>query len=766
MSKDIDVLSEADIAELYEGSSEGADELFKGYVEYALETIRNRALPDVRDGLKPVQRRILWGMHSDSKKFSKNTGPSILMIGAISPIHPHGDSSIYEAAALMSEANGSWNIPVLASQGNLGAVSGEGPAQPRYSHLWLGKNSKDYFSAREDAFVWKEGEAEGIDYEPSYLPVRYPAVLCNSQKGIAVGMTTYILGYNFWDVIELTEKWLKGEDIYNKILIPDVPTGGFVINNQEQFAKIMATGRGTVRVRARVEIDGDTLVVSENPYGKTTDSIVLAINDIINGKTASGRAVKQNPNIRKVVDLTDLNHSSIEINCRHGAAEDVLKDLYRRNILETNCSVRMMFMDKDVPLTGGMKVVLESWYKGRERVLKNSFEADLKDYEESYKNLEWFIRLLNNRKACNEYVNKLVNATTAEASGYLREVLEGIPDERVDWISRRRATEFNKASKYQAEFEAIEKAIQDTKYNLAHLKEYVINDLENLKKEHAGEFNRISEVTNTAYKFVKVKEERVKADKTMDAVMNGTAESVGMYYTVTKDGLFYKTREAFALNEGNILYRGVLKGNDILIGFDNAARIIRVYGDQIPITGIQNPINLADYTDVPEELQSAWRLMYITKLEGQKDLLLYKDGKVGWFDTEPFTQTTKRVRVKYNGLPEDIEDSLLEVIPAGEVPQFMVVADQSKGGRMRFGWYPTGEISETKSSKSRVRPIQSTNFIFGWGGFNNHEELLQTFGDELPYAQGRARVLGNEETVDKLTDRLNYGSYLTEEELQ
>ena len=240
--------------------TEYSEVMQKSYIDYAMSVIVARALPDVRDGLKPVQRRVLYDMNELGIKYDKPHRKSARIVGdTMGKYHPHGDSSIYEALVVMSQ-DFKKGLALIDGHGNFGNIEGDGAAASRYTEARLAKVAQDGILADLDKdvvdFVPNYDESEK---EPSVLPAKFPNLLVNGSEGIAVGMATNIPPHNLAEVIDATKAYIRDNDISTESLMkyvkgPDFPTGGIIINKDE-LPEIYRTGAGKVKIRGKVEVE-------------------------------------------------------------------------------------------------------------------------------------------------------------------------------------------------------------------------------------------------------------------------------------------------------------------------------------------------------------------------------------------------------------------------------------------------------------------------------------------------------------------------------
>ncbi|MBD5543126.1 MAG: DNA topoisomerase 4 subunit A [Lachnospiraceae bacterium] len=336
----------------------------KSYIDYAMSVIIARALPDVRDGLKPVQRRTLYDMHELGIKWDKPYRKSARIVGdTMGKYHPHGDSSIYEALVVMSQ-DFKKGLPLVDGHGNFGSIEGDGAAAMRYTEARLQKITQEAFLADLDKnvvdFVPNFDETEK---EPSVLPVKIPNLLVNGAEGIAVGMATSIPPHNLAEVIDAAKAYMKNPDISTRELMryvkgPDFPTGGIVCN-QDELLQIYETGTGKIKLRGKVELEkgkaGRTnLIISEIPYPMVGANIGKFLSDV----AALAEAKKTN-------DIVDISNQSSKEGIRFvielkkdADVENFINMLYKKTRLEDTFGVNMLAVADGRPETMGMKEII------------------------------------------------------------------------------------------------------------------------------------------------------------------------------------------------------------------------------------------------------------------------------------------------------------------------------------------------------------------------------------------------------------------------
>lgn len=342
-----------------------ADVMQKSYIDYAMSVIVARALPDVRDGLKPVQRRVLYDMHELGIRYDKPYRKSARIVGdTMGKYHPHGDSSIYESLVVMTQEFKK-SLPLVDGHGNFGNIEGDGAAAMRYTEARLEQITQESLLMDLDKnvvdFISNFDETEK---EPSVLPAKFSNLLVNGAEGIAVGMATSIPPHNFNEVIDATKAYIGNpqittRELMNHIKGPDFPTGGIVINESE-LLEIYETGTGKIKVRGVVEVEKgkagkSNVVISQIPYTMIGANIGKFLSDVA--------ALSET---KKTMDISDISNQSskegirIVIELRKDAdVTNFIHMLYKKTRLEDTFSVNMLAISDGRPETMGLKTVIE-----------------------------------------------------------------------------------------------------------------------------------------------------------------------------------------------------------------------------------------------------------------------------------------------------------------------------------------------------------------------------------------------------------------------
>lgn len=378
--------------------TEYSDLMQKSYIDYAMSVIIARALPDVRDGLKPVQRRTLYDMYELGIRFDRPYRKCARIVGdTMGKYHPHGDSSIYEALVVMSQ-DFKKGLPLVDGHGNFGSIEGDGAAAMRYTEARLEKVTQEAFLSDLDKnvvdFVPNFDETEK---EPAVLPAKLPNLLVNGSDGIAVGMATSIPPHNLGEVIDAAKAYLKNPEISTEALLklmpgPDFPTGGIVVNKDE-LSSIYETGIGKIKVRGRVQIEKlkggkEQLVITEIPYPMIGANIGKFLNDIA--------ALVESKKAPEIVDISNQSSKEgirIVLELRKGADAENLKNmLYKKTRLEDTFGVNMLAVADGRPETLGLKQILEYYIEFQYELATRKYQTLLAKEQEKREIQEGLIR--------------------------------------------------------------------------------------------------------------------------------------------------------------------------------------------------------------------------------------------------------------------------------------------------------------------------------------------------------------------------------------
>jgi len=347
------------------------EEMKKSYLDYAMSVIVARALPDVRDGLKPVHRRILYSMYENGYEWNKPYRKSARVVGdVIGKYHPHGDQAVYDALVRMAQEF-SMRLPLIDGQGNFGSVDGDAPAAMRYTEVRLERVAGTLVEDIDKDTVDFQPNYDGSEREPAVLPARFPNLLVNGAGGIAVGMATNIPPHNLGEVVDactalIDDPALSIDDLIAIVPGPDFPTGGIILGRQGIRAAYHL-GRGSIVMRGKVDFETlrgerEAIVVSEIPYQVNKAHLVERIGELVRDKKIEGIAALR--------DESDRHGYRVVIELRRDAVPDVvLNQLYRFTALQSSFGANMVALDGGRPLVMNLKDLLTSFIAFREQVI-------------------------------------------------------------------------------------------------------------------------------------------------------------------------------------------------------------------------------------------------------------------------------------------------------------------------------------------------------------------------------------------------------------
>lgn len=356
------------------------DEMRRSYLEYAMSVIVGRALPDVRDGLKPVHRRVLFAMHELSNNYNKPYKKSARIVGdVIGKYHPHGDTAVYDAIVRMAQ-DFSLRYPLVDGQGNFGSVDGDNPAAMRYTEIRMARMTHELLADIDRDTVDFGPNYDGSEQEPLILPARFPNLLVNGSSGIAVGMATNIPPHNLGEVVDACLALLKNPDISLDELIdiipaPDFPTRG-IIYGTASVRQGYLTGRGKVLMRARTHVEDmdkggrQALIVDELPYQVNKANLVIRIAELVREKRLEG--------ISDLRDESDKSGMRVVIELKRNEIPDVvLNNLYKLTSLQESFGMNMVALVDNQPRVLNLKEFLQAFLLHRRRVLTRRAKFDL-----------------------------------------------------------------------------------------------------------------------------------------------------------------------------------------------------------------------------------------------------------------------------------------------------------------------------------------------------------------------------------------------------
>ncbi len=471
------------------------DEMKTAYIDYSMSVIVSRALPDVRDGLKPVHRRVLYGMYDLGVFSNKAHKKSARIVGEVlGKYHPHGDTSVYDAMVRMAQE---WSMRYLLvdGQGNFGSVDGDSPAAMRYTEARMRKISEDIMADIEKETVDFQLNFDDTLYEPKVMPTKVPTLLINGATGIAVGMATNMPPHNITEVINGTLAYLENNDIeidelMQYIKAPDFPTGG-IIYGYEGVREAFKTGRGRIVMRAKVgfeEVDGrECIIVTEIPYQVNKADMIKRTADLVNDKKIEG--------ISNIRDESDRNGMRIVYILKRDATPNVvLNTLYKFTQLQSSFSVNNIALVKGRPQMLNLKDLIHYFVEHRHDVVVRRTQFDLRKAEERAHILEGLIIASDNIDEVIALIRSSKNTDEAKEKLIARFSLSDIQARAIVEMRLRQLTGLEQ-DKLRAEYEEIKKLIEYLQGLLAdvNLRTALIREeLEDMREKYGD--NRRSQI--------------------------------------------------------------------------------------------------------------------------------------------------------------------------------------------------------------------------------------------------------------------------------
>lgn len=465
------------------------DEMEQSYIDYAMSVIAGRALPDVRDGLKPVHRRILYAMHEEGVTSGAGHRKSSSVVGdTMGDYHPHGDSAIYDALARMAQGF-SMRAPLIDGQGNFGSVDGDPPAAMRYTEARMSPIAGELLADIEKDTVDFKSNYDDRLSEPDVLPSAYPNLLVNGSSGIAVGMSTNVPPHNLGEVIDATIHLIENPncavaDLMEYVKGPDFPTGAEIVG-REAIHSAYTTGRGRVRMRASYEIEeqsgGDRIVITELPYQQNKAKLVEHIADLVGDGTLDG--------VSDLRDESDRDGIRIVVELKRGALTDVIENQLLEHCLEKTFGVINLALVDGEPQVLDLKELLGHYLDHRREVVRRRTEYDLNESEERAHILEGRLTALENAEDVIERIRNAEDRDAAKAA--LRDAYE-LSERQADHVVRMQLGSLTslEAEEIQTEYEEVETEIDRLETILgsdAELDRVVEEELRAVKEEYADD---------------------------------------------------------------------------------------------------------------------------------------------------------------------------------------------------------------------------------------------------------------------------------------
>ena len=676
-------------------------EIETSFLEYSMSVIVARALPDLRDGLKPVHRRILWSMYESGYTPDKPHKKSARIVGDVmGKYHPHGDSSIYEAMVHMAQDFSYRNI-LVDGHGNFGNIEGYGAAAMRYTEARLSKLSLELLRDIQKETVDMVPNFDESEKEPAVLPSRFPNILVNGTMGIAVGMATNIPPHNLGEVIDGCVAYIDNPNIdtlglMNYIKGPDFPTGGIILGNSG-IKQAYEIGRGSITIRSKATIeekDGKhQIIVDEVPYGVNTQALKQKVAELVHNKVIDG-----------ISDYhTDLkNGVKITITLKKDAnAQVVLNNLYKHTDFQKNFGIIFLMLDKGVPKTLGLKDIIAKYIDFQKEIITRRCKFDLDKAEKRVHILEGLKIALDH---LDEVIKLIRGSKTDEIAkaGLISQF--GLSEAQADAILEMKLRRLT-----GLEREKIENELQDLLNRIAELKSILASEekilgiikdeLLEIKAKYSDD--RRTHIDMTAIDFIEDESLIPVEDIIVNITKNGYIKRVPIdtYKVQNKGGVGVK---GMTTNEEDIVENIIsLQTHDHVLFFTNKGKVYRIKGYEIPEFSRQSKglpvVNLLPI-EKEERVMSILPIRDHDELNTKKITFVTKDGLVKRTDISEFESIRKTGKIAI-GLKEN--DEILTVMLTSGNDDILICADN--GRMIRFN---ESEIRVLGRSASGVKGIE------------------------------------------------------------
>ena len=558
------------------------DEVKTSFMEYSMSVIKSRALPDLRDGLKPVHRRILWSMYESGYTPDKPHRKSAKTVGEVmGNYHPHGDSSIYEAMVRLAQ-DFNQRYMLIDGHGNFGNIEGDGAAAMRYTESRLAKISLELLKDINKDTVDMDDNFDATRKEPLVLPSRFPNILVNGSMGIAVGMATNIPHHNLGEVIDGCIAYIDNPEIDTMGLMeyvkgPDFPTGGIILGNSG-IKKAYETGRGSITIRSRATIEEvgnhSNIIIDEVPYGVNTMELKNKVAELVHNKIIEGIADYH-------TDLKDGVKITITLK-KDANPQVVLNNLYKHTNFQMNYGIIFLMLDGLTPKTLGLKDIISKYIDHQKEVIVRRTRYDLGKAEERVHILEGLRIALDN---IDEVVHIIRNAESddeAKANLMSRFGLDEIQANSILEMRLRRLTGLER-SKVENELNDLMVKIADYKDILAseqRVLDIIKEEMLEIKRKYADE--RRTDIDMTAIDYIEDESLIPVEDVVFTLTNKGYIKRLrtDTYKTQNRGGVGIK---GMSTNEEDFVEK-LINGrtHDDLLFFSNKGRVYRVRGYEIP----------------------------------------------------------------------------------------------------------------------------------------------------------------------------------------
>ena len=558
-------------------------EMRKSFLDYSMSVIVARALPDVRDGLKPVHRRILYTLYEEGMTPDKKYQKSANAVGAVmGHYHPHGDSAIYESMVRMAQ-DFTYRHTLVDGHGNFGSIDGDGAAASRYTEARLAKISMELLRDLNKDTVDFSENYDGQRKEPVVLPSRFPNILVNGNMGIAVGMATNIPPHNLGEVIDGCVAYIDNPEITVTELMqyikgPDFPTAGVILGNSG-IKRAYESGRGTITIRGMATVEEThnkhRIVITELPYQVNKKSLIQRIGELVRDKVIDG--------ISNLSDESALEGIKIVIDVKKEAnANVVLNNLYKHTQLQTSYGINFLMLVDGSPRTLGLREIIEKYIDHQKHVIYRRCQFDLKRYKDRLHILDGLKIALDNIDRVIKIIRESADDDEAKAGLMSNFALSEVQSQAILDMRLKRLTGLEK-SKIEEEIAELEKLVKELEEILASeekILEVIKTEMLEIKDKYADE--RRTHIDMTAIDYIE--------DESLIPVENVVITLTNKGYIKRLPADTYKTQnrggmgvKGMATNEEDFVEHLInATSHDYILMFTNKGKVYRIKGYEIP----------------------------------------------------------------------------------------------------------------------------------------------------------------------------------------
>lgn len=558
-------------------------EMRKSFLDYSMSVIVARALPDVRDGLKPVHRRILYTLYEEGMTPDKKYQKSANAVGAVmGHYHPHGDSAIYESMVRMAQ-DFTYRHTLVDGHGNFGSIDGDGAAASRYTEARLAKISMELLRDLNKDTVDFSENYDGQRKEPVVLPSRFPNILVNGNMGIAVGMATNIPPHNLGEVIDGCVAYIDNPDITVTELMqyikgPDFPTAGVILGNGG-IKRAYESGRGAITIRGMATVEEThnkhRIVITELPYQVNKKALIQRIGELVRDKVIDG--------ISNLSDESALEGIKIVIDVKKEAnANVVLNNLYKHTQLQTSYGINFLMLVDGSPRTLGLREIIEKYIDHQKHVIYRRCQFDLKRYKDRLHILDGLKIALDNIDRVIKIIRESADDDEAKAGLMSNFALSEVQSQAILDMRLKRLTGLEK-SKIEEEIAELEKLVKELEEILASeekILEVIKTEMLEIKDKYADE--RRTHIDMTAIDYIE--------DESLIPVENVVITLTNKGYIKRLPADTYKTQnrggmgvKGMATNEEDFVEHLInATSHDYILMFTNMGKVYRIKGYEIP----------------------------------------------------------------------------------------------------------------------------------------------------------------------------------------